>query len=109
MDIFGTKAQALLSSVQDLLQQAQQEIANDVQQLKNKQIATDARLERLENQQDNSTREIGSLQRSLEDIRDSSIRGEIASGQKTKDVAIKFNISPSRVSQIAPRRKYSNG
>ena len=81
----------------------------DIEALKEKQIATDARLNRLEKQQDNSAQEIGRLQQSLDEIRDSAIRGEIASGQKTKDVAEKFNISSARVSQIAPRRKYNNG
>ncbi|EJG1723962.1 hypothetical protein ACLINW_002224 [Vibrio parahaemolyticus] len=109
MDIFGTKTQKLLSDAQSLLQQAQQEMSNDIEALKEKQIATDARLARLERQQDNSATEIGRLQQSLDEIRDSAIRGEIASGQKTKDVAEKFKISPARVSQIAPRRKYNNG
>ena len=109
MDIFGTKTQKLLTGAQDLLQQAQQEMNKDIEGLKEKQIATDARLTRLETQQDNSALEIGRLQESLDEIRDSAIRGEVASGQKTKDVAEKFNITPSRVSQIAPRRRYNNG
>lgn len=116
MDFFGTKTQKLLSDAQSLLQQAQQEMNKDIEELKAKQIstntkqtATDARLERLEKQQDNSAREIGRLQGSLDDIRNSAIRGEVASGQKTKDVAEKFKITPARVSQIAPRRKYNNG
>jgi hypothetical protein len=109
MDIFGTKTQKLLTGAQDLLQQAQQEMSKDIEGLKEKQIATDARLTRLETQQDNSALEIGRLQESLDEIRDSAIRGEVASGQKTKDVAEKFNITPSRVSQIAPRRRYNNG
>ncbi|MFG9294936.1 hypothetical protein [Pseudomonas aeruginosa] len=109
MDIFGSKTQKLLADAQSLLQQAQQEMSNDIKDLKTSQNATDARLARLETQQDNAAREIGRLQQSLDDLRDSAIRGEIASGQKTKDVAEKFNITPSRVSQIAPRRKYNNG
>jgi peptidoglycan hydrolase CwlO-like protein len=109
MDIFGGKTQKLLADAQNLLQQAQQEMSNDIEGLKANQNATDARLARLETQQDNSAREIGRLQKSLDDIRDSAIRGEVASGQKTKDVAEKFNITPARVSQIAPRRKYNNG
>jgi hypothetical protein len=109
MDIFGSKTQKLLADAQSLLQQAQQEMSKDIEELKVKQNATDARLERLETQQDNSAREIGRLQQSLDDLRDSAIRGEVASGQKTKDVAEKFNITPARVSQIAPRRKYNNG
>lgn len=109
MDIFGGKAQKLLADAQSLLQQAQQEMNKDIEELKTKQNAADARLTRLETQQDESAREIGRLQQAVDDIRDSAIRGEVASGQKTKDVAAKFNITPSRVSQIAPRRKYNNG
>lgn len=109
MDIFGSKTHKLLADAQQLLQQAQQEMSQDIEKLKTKQNATDARLQRLETQQDNSAQEIGRLQQSLDDIRDSAIRGEIASGQKTKDVAEKFKITSARVSQIAPRRKYNNG
>jgi len=109
MDIFGSKTQKLLADAQGLLQQAQQEMTKDIEQLKTKQNATDARLARLEAQQDDAAREIGRLQQSVDDLRDSAIRGEVASGQKTKDVAAKFNITSSRVSQIAPRRKYNNG
>jgi len=109
MDLFGSKTQKLLPGAQELLQEAQQEMNKDIEGLKEKQIATDARLSRLETQQDNSAQEIGRLQQSLDEIRNSAIRGEVASGQKTKDVAEKFNITPARVSQIAPRRKYNNG
>ena len=109
MDIFGTKTQTLLSQAQVLLTQAQNEIVNDIQELKTRQSGADERLTRLEQQQDESAKKIGALQQSLDEIRDSAIRGEVASGQKTKDVAHKFNLTSARVSQIAPRRKYSNG
>lgn len=109
MDFFGSKTKQLLADTQKLLNQAQGSIQEDLQQLKEHQIATDARLARLERQQDDSALTIGGLQQSLDDIRDSAIRGEVASGRKTKDVADKFNLSPARVSQIAPRRKYNNG
>ncbi|HHR1360749.1 TPA: hypothetical protein ACS3GH_005261 [Serratia marcescens] len=109
VDIFGTKTKKLLNDAQELLRQAQDSMSEDIEQLKEKQIATDARLERLERQQDESLQLIGTLQKSVDDMRDSAIRGEVASGQRTKDVAEKFNISPARVSQIAPRRRYNNG
>ncbi len=109
MDFLGTKSQKLLTKAQELLTEAQGEMNKEIEELKNKQIATDARLNRLEQQQDKSAETIGMLQQSLDDIRNSAIRGEIASGQKTLDVANKFNLSSARVSQIAPRRKYSNG
>ena len=62
----------------------------------------------MEARQDKFVETIDQLQQTVDEMRDSAIRGEIASGQKTKDVADKFNITPSRVSQIAPRRKYNN-
>lgn len=109
MDIFGTKTQALLTQAQALLGQAQEEMMNDIAQLKNNQQETEARLAKLEQKQDEAAVKINSLQASLDEIRDSAIRGEIASGQKTKDVAEKFKLSSARVSQIAPRRRYNNG
>ena len=109
MDIFGAKTQKLLSEAQKLLDQAQSQMASDIQGLKEKQNSTDGRLARLEQQQDESAKKINELQQSLDEIRDSAIRGEVASGQRTKDVAEKFRLTPARVSQIAPRRKYNNG
>ena len=109
MDIFGRKTQNLLGKAQDLLQQAQEEMAKDIDGLKVKQVSTDARLARLEEQQDLAAAKINSLQQALDEIRDSAIRGEVASGQKTKDVAAKFGLTPARISQIAPRRRYNNG
>ncbi|MBW3799424.1 hypothetical protein GPK29_24750 [Aeromonas hydrophila] len=109
VDIFGSRTKQLLANAQALLQQAQESMSEDIERLKEQQIATDARLARLERQQDESLQIIGGLQESVENMRDSAIRGEIASGQKTKDVAERFNITPSRVSQIAPRRRYNNG
>lgn len=109
MDIFGSKTKQLLSDAQDLLCQAQDEMSNDIESLKESQTATDARLSRLERQQVESSVKINELQETVDDLRNSAIRGEVASGQKTKDVAGKFGITPARVSQIAPRRKYNNG
>ena len=109
MDFLGHKTQKLLKETQTLLNQTQESINKDIRELQDKQISTDTRLKRLEKQQDESAQTIGKLQQSLDDIRNSAIRGEIASGQKTKDVANKFNMSSARISQIAPRRKYSNG
>lgn len=109
MDIFGKKTQTLLSKAQSLLQQAQDEMAKDIHELKGRQDVADARLAKLEKQQDESAQKIQGLQQSLDEIRDSAIRGEVASGQKTKDVAVKFGLTSARVSQIAPRRRYNNG
>jgi len=109
MDIFGNKTQKLLTDAQELLRQAQVEMAKDIDALKGRQAVTDDRLALLEAKQDEAAAKINMLQHSLDEIRDSAIRGEIASGQKTKDVADKFGLSSARVSQIAPRRRYNNG
>ncbi len=109
MDIFGNKTKQLLSDAQELLRQAQEEMSNDIAALQASQIATDARLSRLESQQAESSSRINQLQATVDELRDSAIRGEIASGQKTKDVADKFGITSARVSQIAPRRRFNNG
>ncbi|EJZ8862354.1 hypothetical protein AQD70_05905 [Klebsiella pneumoniae] len=109
VDIFGNKTKQLLADAQRLLEQAQESMSEDIEKLKEQQIATDARLARLERQQDESLQLIGNLQNSVDTMRDSAIRGEVASGQKSKDVAVKYGITPSRVTQIAPRRRYNNG
>lgn len=109
VDIFGNKTKQLLADAQRLLEQAQESMSEDIEKLKEQQIATDARLARLERQQDESLQLIGNLQNSVDIMRDSAIRGEVASGQKSKDVAVKYGITPSRVTQIAPRRRYNNG
>lgn len=109
MDIFGKKTQSLLGKAQDLLRQAQEEMVKDIEDLKGKQATTEERLAKLEQQQDQSAEKINNLQKALDEIRDSAIRGEVASGQKTKDVAVKFGLTSARISQIAPRRRYNNG
>jgi ferritin-like metal-binding protein YciE len=113
VDIFGSKTQKLLAQAQDLLRQAQGEMAKDIEAIQERQENADARLERLEAQfekhKEETSTTIGNLQQTVDGLRDSAIRGEIASGQKSKDVAERFNLSPARVTQIAPRRKYNNG
>ncbi|MDO3510596.1 hypothetical protein Q3P06_01600 [Ralstonia pseudosolanacearum] len=109
MDIFGNKTQKLLTQAQEFLRQAQEEMAKDIDVLKDRQTVTEERLAKMEAKQDEAAEKINKLQQSLDEIRDSAIRGEVASGQKTKDVAEKFGLSSARVSQIAPRRRYNNG
>lgn len=109
MDLFGAKTQKLLSEVQGMMIEAQEQMAQDIESLKNSQDQTEERVTQLEKNNDELASKLTSLQDSVDEMRDSAIRGEIASGQKTKDVAIRFNMTPSRISQIAPRRKYSNG
>lgn len=109
MDLFGVKTQKLLSEAQGIMVEAQNQMAQDIESLKNSQDKTEDRVTKLEKNNDELASKIASLQDSMDEMRDSAIRGEIASGQKTKDVAIRFNMTPSRISQIAPRRKYNNG
>lgn len=109
MDLFGAKTQKLLSEVQGMMIEAQEQMAQDIESLKNSQDQTEERVTQLEKNNDELASKLTSLQGSVDEMRDSAIRGEIASGQKTKDVAIRFRMTPSRISQIAPRRKYNNG
>ena len=109
MDLFGSKTQKLLSDAQGLLHQAQDAMQADIKKLAERQSDVEDRVGRLEQQHDQAAEKIASLQKSLDEIRDSAIRGEIASGQKTKDTATKFGLSPARISQIAPRRRFNNG
>jgi len=94
MDPFGIKAKRTLE-IQKLIAEGLEENTKDIELLKERQVATEARLLRAEQQ--------------IDQMRNSAIRGEVASGRKTKDVAEDFDISPSRVSQIAPRRRFNNG
>jgi chromosome segregation ATPase len=109
MEPFGVKANQHLAEAQESLGKAIQEMAKDVAQLKAKQESTDERLAIVESENNQVLKRINVLQETVDDLRDSAIRGEIASGQKTKDVAKKFKMTSARVSQIAPRRRYNNG
>ena len=104
----GLKAPYLIKAMNHKIE-AQEQMAQDIESLKNSQDQTEERVTQLEKNNDELASKLTSLQDSVDEMRDSAIRGEIASGQKTKDVAIRFNMTPSRISQIAPRRKYSNG
>lgn len=114
MDILGTKTQALVKKIQEKqalsdeiqkdISQLQSVISERVEALEHQQENTDQRLKMLEDNSRLMAQEIIQLQDSVDEMRNSAIRGEIASGQKTKDVAEKYKISSARVSQIAPRR-----
>lgn len=53
-------------------------------------------------------RDIAQLEKNVMELRNAAIQAEVASGIPTKDVADKYKVTPSRVSQIAPRRKNYN-
>lgn len=109
MGIFGKKTQKALLEAQTALKKVQDLIEEDIQALQTRQTASEARLEKLERQTVNTADIILTLEKKIDNIRDSAIRGEISSGQKSKDVAEKFGLTASRIAQIAPRRKYNNG
>ena len=49
-------------------------------------------------------KDIAALDQKVMELRNSAIQAEIALGIPSRDVAIGYNISAARVSQIAPRR-----
>lgn len=109
MEPFGIKTSQHLAQAQDSLLQAIQEMAKDITQVKSNQDSTNERLALVEAENNQVLKRINTLQETVDNLRDSAIRGEVASGQKTKDVAKKFGVTSARVSQIAPRRRYNNG
>jgi predicted nucleic acid-binding Zn-ribbon protein len=109
VDIFGAKSQKLLAQAQGLLAQAQEEMAKDIERLKDRQDTAEQRIAALEDKQNAAAERIQQLQESVDSLRDSAIRGEVASGRKSKDVAMQFRLSPARIAQIAPRRRFNNG
>lgn len=48
--------------------------------------------------------DIALLEQQVMELRNKAIQAEVASGVPTKDVASKYGVTASRVSQIAPRR-----
>lgn len=109
MDIFGHKTQKLLHEAQKLILEAQNELNDRVSILEKQQETTHKRLEQLETKNYEFVLQIDNLEKTVSDMRISAIRGEIASGQKSIDVAKKYGVTPARISQIAPRRRYNNG
>ncbi|HHB1216355.1 MULTISPECIES: hypothetical protein [Enterobacteriaceae] len=52
---------------------------------------------------DSQGKDIAALEKQVIELRNAAIRAEIRSGERTDSVAQRYNLSPSRVSQIAPR------
>ena len=63
-------------------------MSNDIEHLKTNQEKTDERLSKMEARQDKFVETIDQLQQTVDEMRDSAIRGEIASGQKLKMLQI---------------------
>lgn len=51
---------------------------------------------------------IAKLEKQVLDFRNAAIQAEVKSGERTDVVAKRYNLSPSRVSQIAPRNSNLN-
>lgn len=49
--------------------------------------------------------DIARLEKQVLELRNQAIHAEIASGERTDNVAKKYGVSSARVSQIAPRRE----
>lgn len=57
---------------------------------------------------DSQGRDIAVLERKVMELRNNAIHAEISNGVPTKDVAEKYGVTSSRVSQIAPRKQSLN-
>ena len=53
---------------------------------------------------DSQAEQLVSLERQVMELRNRAIQAEVASGKSTKVVAERYELSPARVSQIAPRK-----
>jgi Mg2+ and Co2+ transporter CorA len=51
--------------------------------------------------------DIAALEVKVMELRNSAIQAEVANGVPTKNVAGKYGVTPSRVSQIAPRKTFN--
>lgn len=49
---------------------------------------------------------IAELEKRVQELRNCAIKAEIESGVPTKKVAVRYKITSSRVSQIAPRKRH---
>lgn len=90
----------ILKAIQ-LVCESQEEIVNKVESM-------DEKIANLEKVTMSQAEEINKLQQSVDSLRDSAIRGEIASGRRSKDVAADYNLSPARITQIAPRSNFKH-
>jgi hypothetical protein len=115
MDPFGKKAKRTLE-IQRLIAEELEEHTKDIQSLKERDVERGKDIQYLKRELDSQKEKsdllaerVALLEAESDQRRDSAIRGEIASGRRTKDVAKDYSLSPSRISVIAPRRRYNNG
>jgi len=89
----GIKTDAALAAIQDALVEQNGELKQHTE-----------RLDQLEKIVQAQARDIASLEGSVQNLRDQSIKSAVSRGVPTKVVAQAHNLSPGRVSQIAPRK-----
>jgi Mg2+ and Co2+ transporter CorA len=53
---------------------------------------------------DSQGRDIANLEKKVMELRNNAIQAEVASGVPSKEVALKYSLTPARVAQIAPRK-----
>lgn len=75
-------------------------IKQAVQALAKAQAAMAGRVDRHEKIIDSQAREITELQAQVLSIRNAAIKTDLDAGMSGKDVALKYDLSPGRVSQI---------
>ncbi|RXJ10754.1 hypothetical protein [Lelliottia nimipressuralis] len=89
----GKQTRKALSAIQAALEEQASEIAQH-----------DTRLDRLEKIVDTQAKEIAALERGVMEMRNQSIKAAVGGGIPTKIVAQAHNVTPGRISQIAPRK-----
>jgi chromosome segregation ATPase len=87
----GIKTDAALAAIQDALIEQNGELKQHAE-----------RLDQLEKIVQAQARDIASLEGSVQNLRDQSIKSAVSRGVPTKIVAQAHGLSPGRVSQIAP-------
>jgi len=83
----------------------QRHILNALKSITQAQQELARKVERHDKKLDAHTQDIARLEEQIVELRNQAIQAEVRSGVPSKDVASKYGVTPSRVSQIAPRRR----
>ncbi len=83
----------------------QRHILNALKSITQAQQELARKVERHDKKLDAHTQDIARLEEQIVELRNQAIQAEVRSGIPSKDVAAKYGVTPSRVSQIAPRRR----
>ena len=90
----GEKTDLALSAIRDALEEQAAEISQQ-----------GSRLDRLEKVVQSQAKDIAQLEADVQNLRNRSIKAAIDRGVPTGIVAQAHNLSPGRISQIAPRKR----